>query len=203
MADETTAGEGTAPPTKRELKAEIAVLSEKLGVDVSTGQLNHAALVELAEQLRAKGAANPPAVPSPQPGGGAVRARPEATPSTPPPSPEKPEAGSDGGDEDGLDDEAEAEAEDEDDDVAGGESAPDDESSLDEDQDEDLDENDEGGPEAEHEDEGERGYEVAPKRSVTSRRGVLGPGVAVAASDFHAGEQRLVELERAGVLVRS
>lgn len=45
-------------------------------------------------------------------------------------------------------------------------------------------------------------YCVAPGRSITSRRGILGPGTQVLPRDVSGGEERLAHLERAGVLQR-
>ncbi len=45
------------------------------------------------------------------------------------------------------------------------------------------------------------GYVVAPGRSLTSKRGIRGPGQDFRASDVHGGEKRLRELAAAGFLI--
>ncbi|MEC7520165.1 MAG: hypothetical protein VYE22_09890 [Myxococcota bacterium] len=46
-------------------------------------------------------------------------------------------------------------------------------------------------------------FTVAKGKSVSSRRGILGPGDEVSARDFAAGAERLDELVDAGVLVKA
>ena len=45
-------------------------------------------------------------------------------------------------------------------------------------------------------------FEVAEGHSVTSQRGILGPGTTVSARDFSGGDERLNELAKSGTLVR-
>ena len=61
-----------------------------------------------------------------------------------------------------------------------------------------------GIPVAESPAEASGGYRVARGRSVTTRRGIRGPGEDVREDDFRGdGAARMVELERAGVLTRA
>ena len=46
------------------------------------------------------------------------------------------------------------------------------------------------------------GYVVAPRRSITSRRGLIDAGEEVRAEDFAGGSERLDELVKAGAVVK-
>jgi hypothetical protein len=46
-------------------------------------------------------------------------------------------------------------------------------------------------------------FTIAPGKSVTSKRGIRGPGDEVRATDFRGGEERLAQLVAAGVVIKS
>jgi hypothetical protein len=47
------------------------------------------------------------------------------------------------------------------------------------------------------------GYAVAPGKSLTSSRGIIGPGTVVTAKDFQQGDQTIKELLESGSLVKT
>jgi hypothetical protein len=47
------------------------------------------------------------------------------------------------------------------------------------------------------------GYSIAPGKSLTCKRGVLGPGESVEARDFHGGQANLDELVSSGYVLKT
>ena len=179
-------------PSNRELAAEAKKLGTKLGLEVSTTGLNKAKLLELVADLRAKiAAAAAPATDTPPSAApsGAIRA----------------DSDTSDGEVDGDTPKASAEPEPEPEpepDREAAEPAPDTDR-------EEAEEDREPEPEPEFSEleRAEPVLRVAPGKSMTTRRGLLGEGTEVRPEDFHGEradiEARVEQLIDAGALVFS